>query len=126
MSAGSAGSGEGRPNYRSEPEPPVGQPRIPLEEILNWSVLDPAQEARGPAWEPFLAVARRYPGAPCALDPIAVELVHAALQERFSAQPRAAALWRDLAETIAQTLWEDPAARGRLELLWAHLAERIS
>jgi hypothetical protein len=68
-------------------------------------------------------VARRYRGQPLAVSPVAVELVQAVVGRRFRQCADSEPLWREMAMTIAETIVEDPLARGRLESLWTFLGE---
>jgi hypothetical protein len=68
----------------------------------------------------LLTVARRYAGQSLVLEPIAVELVDAALPRLFAGESPALLRSR-LTAQIAQTLMDDPVARPRLESLWTHL-----
>jgi len=71
----------------------------------------------------LLEVAQRHPQVPLSLDPIVVELVRAALAEKFPGSTRGAETWDDMITSVARTLFEDSSARDRLNSLWAQLSE---
>jgi hypothetical protein len=75
----------------------------------------------GPHCEALRQVARRYPGHPFVLDPVAVELVLAVLDNRLLTNERSR---REAALQIAETLFEDPALHERLERLWLRLSTK--
>jgi hypothetical protein len=68
-------------------------------------------------------VARRHGNVPLAYDPIAVDLVEAIIQVNYGHMKRPPEIWRSTAVRIAAVLFESPAARARLENLWARLLE---
>lgn len=68
-------------------------------------------------------VAQRFAGQPITLDPVGSALIEAVLRAQF---PLLAARPKVLAQTsrqVAASLLNDPAARLRVEHLWARLAE---
>jgi hypothetical protein len=67
-------------------------------------------------------VVRRYDRQPQDWDPAVCSLVEVVLRQEFRDRPRWARLWPSLSRRIAKTLWEDPHARRRLELLWTRLS----
>ncbi len=68
-------------------------------------------------------VAARYPTAAFDLEPVAVELVRAVVGEPFRGLLGAQEQWWTITYEIAQTLFNDPRSRQRLELLWIRLRE---
>lgn len=68
-------------------------------------------------------VARRHGAAPFVNDPIAVDLVEAIIQANYGHLRRPPEIWRSTAVRIAAVLCDSPAARARLENLWARLLE---
>jgi hypothetical protein len=66
------------------------------------------------------AVADRYRGRPLKLEPIAVELVAAAIAGLCPANKNTV-FWRDLAARVAAILMDDPATTARLDSLWTRL-----
>lgn len=73
--------------------------------------------------EAIQEVARRHRNAPFALDPVLVELVQTILRIQFGDHPEWAAAWQGASGPVAQTLYEDPVSRERLELLWNRLSK---
>ena len=71
--------------------------------------------------EALLQVTARYRNQPFSLEPIAVEMVSAVLQTHFQKLFDSAGFWRMVSAEIAQTLFDDPLARPRLEGLWHRL-----
>jgi hypothetical protein len=68
------------------------------------------------------AVARRRAGEGLILDPVLIELVEAVLSVQFRGLADGSPIWKQAARQIAQTLFDDPVARGRLEALWNNLS----
>jgi hypothetical protein len=71
--------------------------------------------------EALREVARRYPGQPLTLQPIAAELVQAVVMPRIPADHKDAKFLQDAFERIAQTQLDDPVANDRLHHLWSQL-----
>lgn len=104
-------------------------PRSAADEALLETVLQQTlaalsgEESVDPSTKTALStVAKRYAGQALVLEPIAVELVDAALPRLFLTGDRAE-LRNRLAAHIAQTLMDDPIARPRFESLWHYLGE---
>jgi hypothetical protein len=94
-----------------------------LDSVLQWTEAtlaadDPLEAADV---EGLREVARRHRGEPVSLKPAAVELVEAMLQTQFRVHAEWLPVWRNASEWIAESLWEDPASRSRLEGLWGRL-----
>lgn len=68
-------------------------------------------------------VARRHAGAPLSLDPVTVDIVQALLGRVFQSLAGSPEAWRRMTAATAETLYEDPIARQRLELLWQQISE---
>jgi len=81
------------------------------------SRLDPRETAA------LRGVARRYAGRPIEREPMLIELVQTVLSIRLPRLDDGSARWREMTAKIAETLWEDSAARQRLESLWLRLNE---
>ena len=67
------------------------------------------------------AVAERYPGQPFS-QPVLIELVHAGLCSQFGDLAASADRDRKMSRSIAESLYDDPTQRDRLELLWSRLS----
>jgi hypothetical protein len=133
MSASSVSGSEGVPYAsRTVSDTPAGPRATPetaelLENVLQQTLavcssdhpLDPAEMQR------FLAVARRYHGQPLAADPVASELVFAALEGRLAGE-HDEGFWRAAAAQVARTLLDDPVAKPRLERFWGRLCEEAA
>lgn len=74
----------------------------------------------------LLEVAKRHPGEPLSLDPVAIELVAACLQVQMPAIAARENLSRRMYTWVAGSLLDDPAARQRLTELWARLGEALA
>jgi hypothetical protein len=68
-------------------------------------------------------VARQFFGQPISVDPVGTTLMEAVLRVQFPLFEQRPALLSQTARTIAATLLSDPAARLRVEYLWARLQE---
>jgi hypothetical protein len=68
-------------------------------------------------------VAQRHSGEPFSLHPIAKELTEAVLEKTYRPRVGSAAAWDALTTRIAQTLFDDPGARERLQAMWERLSE---
>ncbi len=133
MSASNASGSEGVPYAsRTVSDTPAGPRTTPetaeiLENVLRETLavcasehpLDSAEMRR------FLAVARRHCGQPLAADPVASELVFAALEGRLTGE-HDEAFWRAAAAHVARTLLDDPVAKPRLERFWGRLCEEAA
>jgi hypothetical protein len=73
--------------------------------------------------EALREVARRYRGESLSFEPCLVALVSAVIREPFAAWAPAGEAWDALCRRVAQTMYDDPTARARLESLWAQLQE---
>lgn len=99
-----------------------------LKQVMSQTVagMTSTRELSPQVFAALLAVARRYPGEPLSLDPIAVELVAACLQVQMPAIAAREALSRRMYTWVATSLLDDPAAQQRLTELWARLGEAIA
>jgi hypothetical protein len=82
-------------------------------------VIDPALRAT------LVEVARQFSGQPMTLDPTGTALLSAVLRERFAVLATRPELLSRTARAVAGSLLADPAARLRVEHLWATLAEEV-
>jgi len=79
--------------------------------------IDPALKAA------MTNVARTFAGQPMTVDPAGTALLEAILRIQFPALAERPPLLARTARTVATSLLADPAARLRVEHLWATLAE---
>jgi len=119
------------------PQPEPGQPQLPpetdadrtlLESVLRQTLEDddsgvPLDDADRRA---LLKVADRHRGEPLSVDPIIKELVQALLQTHFRDLSGVQPFGDRACEEIAQALFDDPVAHGRLEQFWRRLCEAKS
>ncbi|MBI4582196.1 MAG: hypothetical protein HY718_21045 [Planctomycetes bacterium] len=104
-------------------EEPADDPAL-LESVLRETVAmcavdEPLDE---PEREAIEEVARRHAGQPFALQPVLTGLVEAVLRTQFADRLRSAAFWPDLTARVAETLFDDPVMRPRLERFWAEVS----
>lgn len=77
--------------------------------------------------KPLLDVARRHQGSSFTFEPVAAELVEAAIVNFFAPNGgSAAAPWRAVSKRVAESLFADPYSHKRLERLWQRLNEAVS
>jgi hypothetical protein len=81
---------------------------------------DPALKAA------MIEVARRFAGQPLTVDPAGTALIEAVLRVQFPILAARASLLAQTSRTVATSLLADPAARLRVEHLWARLAEDVA
>ena len=126
MSSSAAGS-EGYNRQVSSPQPqhrPSGDTasRQFLDEVLRrtaQSIDSLSAETSDP--QALREVAVRYAGQPFS-QPVLIELVHAGLCSQFGDLAASADRDRKMSRSIAESLYDDPAQRDRLELLWSRLS----
>jgi hypothetical protein len=99
-----------------------------LKQVMSQTVagMTSTRELSPKVFAALLEVAKRYPGEPLSLDPIAIELVAACLQVQMPAIAAREALSRRMNSWVASSLLDDPAAQQRLSELWARLGEAIA
>ena len=73
----------------------------------------------------LVEVAREFAGQPLTLDPAGTALLAAVLRDRFAVLAARPELLSRTARVVAGSLLADPAARLRVEHLWATLAEEV-
>lgn len=71
-------------------------------------------------------VARHFAGQPITVDPVGAALLEAVLRFQFPALVARPALLSRTARSVAGSLLSDPAARLRVEHLWATLLEEVA
>jgi hypothetical protein len=93
-----------------------------LEKVLRQTLdaCQPGDQIPAAEMDALRAVADRYRGRPLKLEPIAVELVAAAIAGLCPANKNTV-FWRDLAARVAAILMDDPATTARLDSLWTRL-----
>jgi hypothetical protein len=102
----------------------AGQQHL-LEKVLQMSLTaEKQQDAIDEADLQGLAqIARRYPGQPLSLTPVTLEIVQFLLAPWVKSLAGSPERWRRLTLRIASSLFDDPVARGRLEMLWQRVSE---
>jgi hypothetical protein len=90
------------------------------------SSLAQAEEAVPELKAAMVAVARRFAGQPITVDPIGTALLESLLRVQFAFLAERPALLTKTARTVAASLLADPAARLRVEHLWAKLSEEAA
>jgi len=68
-------------------------------------------------------VAARYPRTAFNLEPIAVEMVRAVVGLHYRETVDSDEAWQAMTQGIAQTLFDDPRSRERLQAIWHRLSE---
>jgi hypothetical protein len=114
------------PARTSPPEDPAAQALLDL--VLKQTMATYA-EMRGTSVEmrdSLRAVAERFPGGSLSLEPCLVALVAAVIREPFAAWVPEGPAWDALCRRVALTMYDDPTARERLDLLWKQLQEERS
>jgi hypothetical protein len=107
--------------------PSSGAPPAPkiLADILRQALTDSAGTDDLTEKNPFLtaarAVAARHPDQAFCADPILTELVFELIVTYYRVAPAKRAPWKPIAATVAASLFDDPAAKERLDHLWRRL-----
>lgn len=96
-----------------------------LRQIVNETVssLTRPEEVDPTLKAAMLEVARRYVGEPITVDPVGTALIEAVLRVQLPVLVSRSSLLARTARSVATKLLSDPAARLRVEHLWATLAE---
>ncbi len=71
----------------------------------------------------LLDVAKRLRGQPWSMDPVAVELVHAALMCQFEMITSIQRDWKPVSTRVTEVLFNDPIVHDRLKTLWTRLSQ---
>jgi hypothetical protein len=109
--------------------PSSGAPPAPkiLADILRQALTDSAGTDDLTKKNPFLLAARtvaaRHPNQAFCADPILTELVLELIVTYYRIAPQNRAPWKPIAATVAASLFDDPAAKERLEHLWRRLCD---
>ena len=105
-------------------QPPGSLPRASVLEALLREALVHAESPASRGEDRAVAeVARRLGPTPFSLEPVCTELVHAVLTVVLGLSPSHRAAFRPVAQTVASSLYDHPAARERLESLWNRLTQ---
>ncbi|MCC6126793.1 MAG: hypothetical protein IT426_17660 [Pirellulales bacterium] len=126
MSSAASGSQNNGGSYRPAAEAASATPR-PADSALLERVLRQTLEICGPN-EPIDAaemralreVAERHRGRPLELEPVAVELVAAAI-DGICPTEKNSDLWRNISAQVARILMDDPSTFARMKSLWIRL-----
>lgn len=120
-------------HYRADPGESPRPPASPedsaakaLLDLVLQQTMATYAEMRGASAEVqarLRAVAEQFPGGSLSFEPCLVALVSAAIREPFAAWVPEGAAWDMLCRRVALTMYDDPSARERLELLWRQLQE---
>jgi hypothetical protein len=70
-------------------------------------------------------VADRFPQAPFELQPVCVEMVCALVGPHYRPLLESEEAWLAMMHAVAQTLFDDPSARRRLESLWRRVNDAV-
>lgn len=134
----SSADGDRRSDFGPQDEIAAGDsPSAAASEALGRELLDsvlrqtaknqPAEDAGEAASAADLAalqtVAQRHGGKPLLVEPVVIELVQAVLSEQFQPLIASDESWQTMCSGIAQTLYDDPVSRERLDTLWSRLQE---
>jgi hypothetical protein len=126
MSSAASGSqnngGRPKPAAEDASAPPRAADSSLLERVLRQTLeicgpnepIDPAE------MQALREVADRYRGRPLELEPVAVELVAAAIDGVCPARKNSE-FWRNLSVQVARILMDDPATFARMNSLWIRL-----
>ena len=108
MAASASGSPGTPGNYRTFREPGEPADRELLDRVLEQTLarINEGVLFEAPDMNALKEVARRYRGQPLSLEPVAVELVQAALRPQ-----------------VARMLIDDPTAHDRLQGFWDRLSQ---
>jgi hypothetical protein len=108
------------------PEDPAAQALLELVLQQTMAAYAQMQGAGTQVTEALRAVADEYAGASLSFEPCLVALVSAAIREPFASWVPEGPTWDALCRKVAQTMYDDPNSRARLETLWVQLQEARS
>jgi hypothetical protein len=99
-------------------------PRRVLEDVLNQTAALYALElGSDPSdLEALAEVARRLRGVEFELQPVLVELVRATLRRQLKSVWHSEQQFTEVADRVANTLYENPVTHARLQALWIRLS----
>lgn len=96
-----------------------------LTELLQTTLVsrNPAETLESGDLDALREVYRRHHTEPFGLDPVSIDLVRAMLESYYKTWTGATTLLTAMSADIAQSLFDNPACRQRLERLWTQLGE---
>jgi hypothetical protein len=120
-------SKDGGEGSAGKPQPEGAQPidRGFLDQVLNRAFQGgerPSAEVESATLDELRRIAKTYQGHPLTVEPVAVELVHAVLARRAIRGEKPES-WQKMLTQVAESLFDDPASKERLEAFWARLCE---
>lgn len=105
--------------------PVSSERRVQLERVLRDALLAKPNAALAMAEVAAMrALAARHHGKPLAVDPIVVDIVAALLSAAFRVRVEDSPSCMEMSRTIANSLWNDPVVRDRIDALWTRLSEQ--
>jgi hypothetical protein len=125
MAASASGSSGTPGNYRPYRESADPANRELLDRVLEQTLarINEGQLFEEPDMNALKEVARRHRGQPFSLEPVALELVKAALKPQLGALADTPGMCDKLSLQVARMLLDDPVASGRLQSFWDRLSQ---
>jgi hypothetical protein len=125
MAASASGSSGTPGNYRPFREPAEPADRELLDRVLEQTLarINEGVLFEAPDMNALKEVARRHRGQPLSLEPVAVELVQAALRPQMGSLAMTPQVWQQLTTQVARMLVDDPTAHDRLQGFWNRLSQ---
>jgi hypothetical protein len=125
MAASASGSSGTPGNYRPYRESSGPANRELLERVLEQTLarINEGQLFEEPDMNALKEVARRHRGQPLSLEPVALELVKAALRPQLGALADTPGVYEKLSLQVARMLIDDPIAYDRLQGFWNRLSQ---
>ncbi len=117
--ADSAAAGRG-----ASPEDAAAQALLELVLQQTMAAYAETQHAPESVRDALRSVASRFHGELLSFEPCLVALVEAVIREPFAGWVPQGPPWEALCRRVAQTMYDDPTARARLESLWRQLQEQ--
>jgi hypothetical protein len=127
MSSGMQPSGsDDRPLREPDQAEPRNVNQELLEQVLQATLSLGADDPPGPEeLRTLTAVAKRRGDDPLSVE-LVTELVQTVLQMRFRSLADSRSQWERMTQRIAETMFDDPPTRQRIESLWTLLRESAS
>jgi hypothetical protein len=125
MAASASGPSGSSGNVRPFREPAEATDGQLLEKVLEQTLarINEGVLFEAPDMNALKEVARRHRGQRLSLDPVAVELVQAAMRPQFGSLALTPQVWQQLTTQVARMLVEDPTAHDRLQGFWDRLSQ---